>query len=161
MMDPANKSGRKRLFLPSKAKVLDFKLSLRRSNGFDSFRDGFYHFDENIPVSVFLSRSWTKQKSQMWMYSQWPFCSQEVFVSVCDITHRSWFSRDRNIHIISFEPISERVTSKSFPEHSVKSVRIDVIGTFWWATIRELYHVTGIGTTEIEDDLLIQNLKLK
>ena len=47
-------------------------------------------------------------------------------------------------HIISFEPISERLTSKSFHEPSVKLVRMDVIGTFWRATIRELYHITWI-----------------
>ena len=36
-------------------------------------------------------------------------------------------------HIISFEPISERPTSKSFHEPSVKLVKLDTIGTFWWA----------------------------
>ena len=41
--------------------------------------------------------------------------------------------------IISCEPISERVKSKSFDEPNVKSIRIDVIGTFWRATSRGLY----------------------
>ena len=44
------------------------------------------------------------------------------------------------IHVISFEPISQRPTSKSSHEPSVKSVRKDVIGTFWRATSRELSH---------------------
>ena len=39
-----------------------------------------------------------------------------------------------------FEPISEIQTSKSFPEPSVKSVRLNVIGTFWWTTTTELLH---------------------
>ena len=37
-------------------------------------------------------------------------------------------------HIISFKPIIERLTSKSFHEPSVKLVRTEAIGTFWWAT---------------------------
>ena len=45
-------------------------------------------------------------------------------------------------HRISFEPISERLTSHSFHEPSVKSVRIDVISMFWRATVRELDHIT-------------------
>ena len=35
------------------------------------------------------------------------------------------------IRIISFKPISERLTSKAFHKPSVKSVRRDIIGTFW------------------------------
>ena len=50
------------------------------------------------------------------------------------------------IHIISFEPISERATSNYFHEPSVKSVRVDVIGIFWRATTRELYRITWIDT---------------
>ena len=46
------------------------------------------------------------------------------------------------IYIISIEPISKSATSKSFHEPSMKSVRIDVIGTFWRATTRELYRIT-------------------
>ena len=42
------------------------------------------------------------------------------------------------IHTISFEPISERPTSKSYYEPSVNLVRIDVIGTFWRATASKL-----------------------
>ena len=42
------------------------------------------------------------------------------------------------IQVISFEPISERVTPKSFHEASVKSVKIDVIDTFWRAMTRKL-----------------------
>ena len=41
-------------------------------------------------------------------------------------------------HIISFEPISDRSTSESFHESRMQLVRIDVIGTFWRATTREL-----------------------
>ena len=48
------------------------------------------------------------------------------------------------LHIISLEPISERPTGKSFHEPSVQLVRIDVIGTFWRATTRELYEKTWI-----------------
>ena len=48
------------------------------------------------------------------------------------------------IHIISFEPISERLASKSFQEPSRKSVSVDMIGTFWRATTRELYCITWI-----------------
>ena len=43
-------------------------------------------------------------------------------------------------HIISFEPISESLTSKSFHESSVKLVRIDVIGSFWKATTVVVSH---------------------
>ena len=41
-------------------------------------------------------------------------------------------------HIISYEPINERPTSKSFHEPSMLSVRMTVIGTYWQATTREL-----------------------
>ena len=41
-------------------------------------------------------------------------------------------------HIISSEPISKRVTSKSIYEPSMKSVRMDVIGTSWQSTTRDL-----------------------
>ena len=40
-------------------------------------------------------------------------------------------------YIISLEPISETAY-----EARIKSVIIDIIGTFWWATTRELYHIT-------------------
>ena len=46
--------------------------------------------------------------------------------------------------IISLEPISERSTLKYFHEPSMQLVRIDVIGTFWRATTRELYDKTWI-----------------
>ena len=47
-------------------------------------------------------------------------------------------------HIIPYEPIYKRPTSKSFQEPSVNSVRIDldVIGTFWRVSTRELYRIT-------------------
>ena len=51
-------------------------------------------------------------------------------------------------HIIYFEPISEMTIPKSFHEPSVKSVRIDVIGTFWRATTTELNGITLIGLNE-------------
>ena len=41
-----------------------------------------------------------------------------------------------------FERISERPTSKSCHGPSVKSVTLDVIGTFWRATTKELYGVS-------------------
>ena len=40
------------------------------------------------------------------------------------------------IHIISFEPFIERLTSKSFHEPSVKSESKEVISTFWWVRRR-------------------------
>ena len=49
------------------------------------------------------------------------------------------YSHEGGFPIISFKPISEWPTSKSFREPNVKLVRIDVIGTFWRAVIRELY----------------------
>ena len=45
--------------------------------------------------------------------------------------------RSKEIHIISSEQISKRVTSKSIYESSMKSVRMDVIGTFWRSTTSE------------------------
>ena len=42
-------------------------------------------------------------------------------------------------YIISLEPINKWSMSKSFHEPSVKLVRFDMIGTFWRATMRELY----------------------
>ena len=42
-------------------------------------------------------------------------------------------------YIISSEPISRTTTSKYFHESSMKSVRTDVIGTFWRAMMRELH----------------------
>ena len=50
------------------------------------------------------------------------------------------YGQENVIHIISFEPISKKATSKSSHETSMKSE--DVIGTFWQATTKELYHVT-------------------
>ena len=59
----------------------------------------------------------------------------------CTTGHKCHFVRPRNvIHIISFEPISKKSTSKSSHETSMKSE--DAIGTFWQATTKELYHVT-------------------
>ena len=45
-------------------------------------------------------------------------------------------------HIISFEPINVRSTSKSFHDFSVKLVGIDMIGTIRQATTKELYRTT-------------------
>ena len=45
------------------------------------------------------------------------------------------------LHIISLGPIGESLTSKSVHELSTKSVRIDVIGTFWKATKGELWSI--------------------
>ena len=42
------------------------------------------------------------------------------------------------IHFTSFEPISERATSKPFHEPNVKSVMHGLIGSFW----RQSYHIT-------------------
>ena len=42
--------------------------------------------------------------------------------------------------------ISERPTSKSCYKLSVKSVRIDMIDTFWGTTTRELYRITLYGS---------------
>ena len=45
------------------------------------------------------------------------------------------------VHIISFEPISERLTSKSIQELSVILLWMDVIVTIWRTTMRELYYI--------------------
>ena len=45
------------------------------------------------------------------------------------------------LHIISLGPIGESLTSKSVHELSTKSVRIDVIDTFWKATKGELWGI--------------------
>ena len=47
------------------------------------------------------------------------------------------------IHIISFEPISERMTSKSFHKPYLESVRIDMIGAFWRTVTREWLNLNG------------------
>ena len=49
-------------------------------------------------------------------------------------------SSKKVFHIISFWPISESPTSKSFHEPNVKLVRMDVIGTYWRAMNEELHH---------------------
>ena len=64
-----------------------------------------------------------------------------VFTNIIEFTALVIKSKEV-ICIISCELISERVTSKSFHEPSVKSVRIDVIDKFWRATTRELYRIT-------------------
>ena len=52
-------------------------------------------------------------------------------------------NRRKVFHTIAFERISERLTLKSFHELSPKSVRIDLIATFWRAVAtKELYHIT-------------------
>ena len=44
-----------------------------------------------------------------------------------------------NIHITSFESISEFLASNYIHKRSIKSVGKYVIGTFWWATTKESY----------------------
>ena len=69
-----------------------------------------------------------------------------VYTRDCFWGPRFCFSKMRNKHqlqtkevihiIISFEPIRERPTLKSFHESSVKSVRIHLNGTFWQVKTR-------------------------
>ena len=63
---------------------------------------------------------------------------------------KKWYTTDKNeaespepkVVVISFEPISESPASKSFHVLGLKSVRVDLIGTFHGVTTRELEHIT-------------------
>ena len=53
-----------------------------------------------------------------------------MFLKSTGEKHKKSTSTSEVFNIISLEPISERLTSRSFQEPSEKSVRRDVIGTF-------------------------------
>ena len=48
--------------------------------------------------------------------------------------------------IISFQPISNWLAPKSIHQLGIQEVRIEIIGTIWWAISREMYWIVWINT---------------
>ena len=114
-----------------------------------------WHSERGFPYHFFSTNQWKDRHQNIFMN---PVCINQVIEMLASKLRNSTFtllflwSTGNIFHallkevfqIISLETISERPTSKHFCEPSVKSVNIDVIGTFWRTTTRELYHITWI-----------------
>ena len=72
------------------------------------------------------------QHGFFWHVRCWPSTQRlSYLIEVLSALSSYVFDVKEAIHVIYFEPISERQTSKFCHEPSMKLVRIDVVGTFW------------------------------